>query len=110
MTRVFKLKTPLLALVLSVTAEVVFVLAFFVFRNISEFGTPLNFVSSSFLWFHFTVIEHLQFDLPEVWYCLALYLLCIFGIALIQWYFFFFLITAIIRFIHKRWYEHIPAA
>jgi hypothetical protein len=50
--RLFKLNAPLLALIFSVIAEVLFFFVIRAFGNFSEFGSPLNFVGWFGYWFH----------------------------------------------------------
>src|SRR5580700_20923 len=103
--RLLRLNTPILALIFSVCAEVVFFVAFKLFGTITEFGTLTNFWSRSFFWFHRPAGILTDFcvtlDNGSVWQDIVGFVI-FFSVALIEWWLVVFTAICCIRQFTKR--------
>ncbi len=87
--RLFKLNSLLLALILSVVAEVVFFATIRTFGEVTQFGSPLNFLGWSGLWFHLLPEAYLPRSCAEI-LCIPAclfhwWLIFLVGITFIRW-------------------------
>jgi hypothetical protein len=86
--RLFKLNALLLALIFSVVAEVLFIVAFRLFGEVTQFGTPLNFLGWLGFWFHVLPDAYLPRSCADI--------LC-FPALLLQWWLVFLVGITCIR-------------
>jgi hypothetical protein len=100
MSRIDRVRTPVLALIASAAAEALFITLFFAFRNFTAFGTPLNGVSRMFILFHLpaaTVTDlFVTMDNGNMWQDMAGLVIC-FCVAWAQWWIIFLVSIALFR-------------
>jgi hypothetical protein len=103
--RLLKLNSPLLALIVSVLVEALFVVCFWLFGTITQFGTLTNFWSRAFIGFHFPsviVTDHcVTMANGSLWQDIVGYLI-FFTIALLEWWLVIFAAIWCFRHFTKR--------